>query len=492
MRRLLIIASLALAVPALAQEDQGDQGGEEGNVPRSVHPGSDSPEAQHAQKNTGDGTRRRAQAFLIPMDEQARSATARVAQAVEGVLASSPQYEVVDLGKALSVESSPEQATRAEEGRKLLAEANTSFGARAYGDAEAKYRTAIKALEKGIGAVTPRDYAEAWLRLAATQHLAGDEKSARESFAAVARLDPTGKLQGHDVDDSADLPLQAAHADAEAAANGVLELESRPSGARVVVDGEAKGVAPMRLELLAGRHLVRLERAGFYPHAELVEISAKKPGALSATLTATPTASNLNQLIAGAATEVERGSPGPNIARLAEAFKLTRVVIGAVTSHATKVAVMLALVDAPSQALLARSNLLLTADGTDADQIEADTQSAARKMFAKDPSADEAVAPAGDRKALMPGASSPAPAREAPAAIAPASDEDPGLAARGRRVALPGAGSAAPPDILAGDKPEAAVADKPAPASTQENKSRKKKGKGLKEKKGTEHWDDEE
>ena len=189
MRRLLFI-SLALALPALAQEDPG---AEEGALPASTHPGSDSPEAQHAQKSREGGTRRRAQAFLIPMDEQARPATARVAQAVEGVLAGTAQYEVVDLGKALSVESSPEQAGRAEEGRKLLVEADAAFGTRAYGDAGGKYKSAIKALEKGIGAVEAREYAEAWLRLATAQHLAGDEKAAKESFGAVARLNLNGR-----------------------------------------------------------------------------------------------------------------------------------------------------------------------------------------------------------------------------------------------------------------------------------------------------------
>ena len=473
MRRIVIL-SLVLALPALAQEDQG---GDEGAVPASLHPGSDSPEAQHAERAAESVTRRRAQAFLIPMDDQAKAATARVAQAVEGVLASTRHYEVVDLGKALSVESSPEQAGRAGEGRKLLADAGTSFGARAYGDAAGKYKAAIQALEKGLGAVTPREYAEAWLRLGAAQHLAGDEKGAGDSFGAVARLDPQGGLQGHDVDDSADLPLQAARADAEAAPNGVLELESRPAGARVVVDGDARGSAPMRLELMAGRHLVRLERAGFYPHAELIEIGPKKPSSFSATLSPTPTASNLNQLIAGAASEVEHGGTGPSLQRLAEAFTLERVVIGAVTSHATKVAVTLALVDAKSQKLLARTNLLLTADGTDADQVEADTQAAARKMFEKDAPSDEPVAPAGDRRAMMPGAPAAAPA-----------DEEVGLVSKGRRVALP-AGSAAPGSASAAvaDRP----GDKPAPSSSDESRKQRKQGKGLRDKQGTEHWDDE-
>src|SRR5437660_12701898 len=120
--RLLLCVAL-LCSPAFAQEESepSPESGEEG-ASMTMHPGSDSPEAQHARKY--DGPRHRAQAFLIPMDEGARTPTARVAQALESVLQHTPMYEVVDLGRALSVESTAEQAQHADAGRNLLKEAN--------------------------------------------------------------------------------------------------------------------------------------------------------------------------------------------------------------------------------------------------------------------------------------------------------------------------------------------------------------------------------
>ena len=489
----LLLALLLCALPALAQEDAEEE------APATLRPGSDSPEAQHPEKRAADGSRRRAQAFLIPMDERAKAATARVAQAVEGVLAGTAHYEVVDLGKALSVESSPEHAALAAEGRKLVAEGNTAFASRNYAEAAGKYKAGIKALEKGLAGVTASEYAEAWLRLAASQHLLGDSKSARDSFAAVARFDPQQKLQARTIDDSVELPLQGARADVEAAPAGIVEVESRPAGANVIVDGQARGQAPMRLEVVAGRHLIRLARAGFYPHADLLEVGSRKPSTLSAALTPTPTAAGLNQVIAGAAEEVSRGSAGANVAKLADSFQLDRVLIGSVTSHDRKMSVLLALVDARKQKLIARQSLLLTADGTDEDQIELETASAGRKIVAQDSGGEEPVA-----RAVA------APDRKPAAPQAPASDEDPGLVKRERRVAIPsasassaatspaaeppapaasGAASGAAQGAVAAEPPSSA--DKPAPQSTDENKRKKKKGKGLKGKTGTEGWDEE-
>src|SRR5881392_3646046 len=124
MRPLLCLLLALFSTSARAQEDSAPEPAppEEGEMSPSIHPGTDSPEAQHAGKYAG--VRKRAQAFLIPMDEGARTPTARVAQALENVLQHTPMYEVVDLGRALSVESTAEQAQRADAGRLALKEAN--------------------------------------------------------------------------------------------------------------------------------------------------------------------------------------------------------------------------------------------------------------------------------------------------------------------------------------------------------------------------------
>ena len=430
----LLLSLLLLAPAAFAQEETSD---EEGEVAPSEHPGLDSPEAVRLHKY--EGPRRRAQAFLIPMDEKARAPTARVAQAIEGVLARTPMYEVVDLGRILSVESTSEQASRADEGRKLVSEANLAAVSKGWREAASLYAKALQALEKGLPAVGPAEYADALLRLGVARWISGEEKTAKSMLQAAARLDPQQKLDVQRIEPGMAPLLRAARAEAEAAPHGALDVDSRPAGTRVIVDGEAKGNSPIHAELPSGKHLLRIERAGFYPHAELVEIPPRKTVERSITLSVTPAAASLNQAIAAAAEETSRGTVGKSVGALAERFSLERVLIGSVRSQDEKVAVLLALVDPSTRKIVASQRLLLLADGTDADQIETDAQNATRILVQQDSS----------------------PSEEAPAARA----EKPALA----------------------NKEPQAVAE-PAPATESKQPAAKKKKKGLRGKTGTEGW----
>jgi hypothetical protein len=254
--------------------------------------------------------------------------------------------------------------------------------------------------------------------------------------------------------------------------------------------------------VLSGKHVIRVERPGYFPHAELVDVApgAKKSATVTATLASTPIAANLNQVIAGAADEVSRGQAGRNTTELAEKFALERVVIGSVSTHDRRISVLVAIVDARKQKLVGKSSLLLIADGSDSDQVENETQAATRKLVALDvPAADETVAagikPAessapetgsagsagsvgSGRRAVMPGSQPPATAP---------SDDDAPLATRERKVAVPASRTL--------DKPPAeAAAEKPAPESTEQVKKKqgRKGARGLAEKSGTEHWGTEE
>jgi len=540
-RSSLRLAALALlsgvmlfATRALAQDDSDP-------VPESEHPGTDSPESvSSAARNTAG--RKRAQAFLIPLDEKARSATARVAQALERALAAARQYEVVDLAKALASDAEPAQEQKASEGRKLIAEGNQAFAARAYPDAVVKYKAAIKGLSSGLAALEPHEMADAFLRLAAAQQLSGDPKevkAARDAYVTVALLDPQGKVLAASVDPVAEQPLLIARNDIEQIPIGKLELETRPVGARVIIDGQAQGATPTVVELTGGKHMLRLERTGFYPTSELIDVASRRDTRYSVTLSATPGASTLNQLIAGAADEASRGHPGEKTLALANRFHLDRALIGSVSSHGIKVSLLLALADPYSGQLLGREELLLVADGTDSDQLEFDTQEAARKLFALDdgshPAAplpaspapaysstaasqsypppepapiEPAPAPApaassdGSRHMVMPGAATPAPPPPPPEA-APTAD-DPGLVGKDRRPVAPVSQAPAPTPIDEAPAPVSPAAnasasnqaaDAPAPESPagqpkpDPKKKKKDKQKDLHNKSGTEGWD---
>ena len=469
--RLLLCLLLLSSLPAFAQEEpSGDDSGSD-DAPAMPRPGSDSPEAVHRPKY--EGPRHRAQAFLIPMDEGARTPTARVATALESVLQHTPMYEVVNLGRALSVESTAEEAQHADLGRNLLKEANDAAATKGWPEAEGKYQKAVQEFDKGLPAVGPREYAEAVLRLATATYMGGDDKAARELFALAVRLDPQQRLVS---DEAVGPQLQQARAELSGTKHTSLDIDVRPAGARVFVDGQLRG---QHVEVPAGKHLLKVERAGFYPYAEVIELQPRKPAKASITLAATPTASSLNQIIAGASDEVNHGNAGKNLAQLAQKFSLERVLIGSVRSQEeTKASIVLALVDAAKHRIIASKTLLLTADGTDADQIEADTSAAARKLIAADDAEGPAAQPVADAAPAKP-ADSPRRA-VMPAAATP---DDPGLVAKERKVAVPASSS------------PAASADPVAPASKEAVKkkeaSEKKKPKTIQGKTGTEDWGDD-
>ena len=69
--------------------------------------------------------------------------------------------------------------------------------------------------------------------------------------------------------------------------DGSLVVDSRPSGARVVVDGRAVGVTPVTIPALsAGTHTVRIERAGYAPVATTTRVEPGARARVAVTLTA--------------------------------------------------------------------------------------------------------------------------------------------------------------------------------------------------------------
>ena len=68
--------------------------------------------------------------------------------------------------------------------------------------------------------------------------------------------------------------------EASAVATGSLRVVSEPAGARVMINGEARGRTPLELgELAFGRYDVRVEQAGFGAEARKVELAADSPTA---------------------------------------------------------------------------------------------------------------------------------------------------------------------------------------------------------------------
>jgi serine/threonine-protein kinase len=64
-------------------------------------------------------------------------------------------------------------------------------------------------------------------------------------------------------------------------------VETRPPGARVVVDGRDRGATPLTLsDVPAGTHAVRLERPGYQTISTTVRVDARTRARVAVSLTA--------------------------------------------------------------------------------------------------------------------------------------------------------------------------------------------------------------
>ncbi len=66
---------------------------------------------------------------------------------------------------------------------------------------------------------------------------------------------------------------------------GPLEIMSKPSGARVYIDGRLVGTTPTSLpNVAAGSHVIRLERDGYMPWSSAIQVVAGEQNRVTASL----------------------------------------------------------------------------------------------------------------------------------------------------------------------------------------------------------------
>jgi hypothetical protein len=111
---------------------------------------------------------------------------------------------------------------------------------------------------------------------------------------------------------------------------GGATLKSRPSGARVYVDGELVGYTPVTLPALAiGKHLLRLERPGFRQHGQLLEITPDDSEVV-AELSPTSNYKKYDAQLDKVATEIIKTAPSPAATAMGKSLSIDRGLIGTV------------------------------------------------------------------------------------------------------------------------------------------------------------------
>ena len=109
-------------------------------------------------------------------------------------------------------------------------------------------------------------------------------KVSRPGYQAVERrvvLTPERPSRALEVELS---PLRPVAVKAPAVRDGSMVIDSRPSGATVIVDGRTAGVTPLTLAISAGTHTVRMERTGYRAVSTRVEVKAGEKTRVAARL----------------------------------------------------------------------------------------------------------------------------------------------------------------------------------------------------------------
>ncbi len=163
--------------------------------------------------------------------------------------------------------------------------------------------------------------AEAWTE-------AKDDAAARDALRALLVVRPDVAPDAELLSPAARALFDEAVAAAHGAGTGGLEVRSTPAGAEVVVDGAARGTAPVSLLGLApGTHRVRVGAPGYAPSTAEVAVVAGAGAVHAVTLAPTPARRALDDAARVAVSGAPAAAVVEEIAAVARAAHVDAVVL---------------------------------------------------------------------------------------------------------------------------------------------------------------------
>jgi len=259
-----------------------------------------------------------------------------------------PRYSVLDLEGFLSGDDEIAARAQVRKGLELLDRGREMYDAFELAPALSTLTKAVLAFERGAAALadmTP--YVDTLLLQGATYALKADKKAARGAFERALTISPRATLKGGGFpptvmslfDEARDLAGGAQLAD--------LSIYANPAAAEVYVDGIFRGSAPLTIErLAAGRHVVRVYRAGYASYGRLVELLPGAEETLQAALKPTPQAAQFESLLRRAGPEAAQDGMGAASQELGAWLKVDQLMVVQVTAAGDDVTLQAAHYDA--------------------------------------------------------------------------------------------------------------------------------------------------
>lgn len=276
-------------------------------------------------------TPRRISALLIPMDQGAEENSVKLETHMNEALEQFPNFTVRKPEELFGMPPDEEAQAALKRGEKGFAESLTAYEAREYEDAERKLRATLKELHQAVGGMESCTVlCETTALYAAVLHQRGDTEEAKLLLIDLMALNPTFELSPKRYHrDFISLRAQVATG-RSAVLRGSATVKSRPSGARVYLDGEFKGYTPLTVgPMQVGKHMLRLDRPGFRQHGQLLEVT---PEDVEVTPELTPTSNykKYDAQLDKVAQEIIKTAPSPAAAAMGKSLSLDRGLVGTV------------------------------------------------------------------------------------------------------------------------------------------------------------------
>ena len=276
-------------------------------------------------------TPRRISALLIPMDQGAEAHSVKFETYMNEALEQFQGFTVRKPEDLFGMPPDDEAQASLKRGSKGLEESLAAYEAKEYEDAERKLRATLKELHMAVGAMsTCVELCDATALYAAVLHQRGDIEEAKLHLVDLMALNPTFEMNPKRyARDFIALRAQVATG-RSSVLRGSATVKSRPSGARVYVDGEFQGFTPMTLPTMqVGKHMLRLDRPGFRQHGQLIDVTPDD-SELVAELNPTSNYKKYDAQVDKVASEIIKTAPSTAASAMGKSLSIDRALLGTV------------------------------------------------------------------------------------------------------------------------------------------------------------------
>lgn len=272
---------------------------------------------------------RRAAVLIIPMDQGAENVSLKAEAFATAALG---HYESLDVRSGDDLFGvPPDEAAEAglRQANAAFAEGASAFESKYWSDAETKLRAAIRMYDKAAPAMKScARLCDATAMYAAVMQARGDAEEAKLAVLEYLALKPQSPLDPKRYPPEFQKLVGQVEASQRAQVRNSLVVSSSPPGARVYLNGESKGYAPLTIPgVPIGKVLVHLERPGFMRSGRIVSM-ALRDEEVAETLRATEDYRSYDGLMDRLATEALKNRPGSAMTSVGKMLGLDRAVIG--------------------------------------------------------------------------------------------------------------------------------------------------------------------